>query len=188
MSSRGRSKREVIKAQALLLFAANGVHAVSVADIAAACDMTKPNLYAHFASKEELVRELFQQGYRDYGRRMAEAAAAAGPFRVRLERLVRLICHLHDEDRSRFRFILMAQHDNLHAIAIDEHNPVEIVVRVVADAMAKGEIPARNAELVAAGIVGLVVQPATFLLHGRIGAALSTVADEIVSMCMRVAT
>jgi AcrR family transcriptional regulator len=188
MSGRSGGKRDVIKAQALLLFAASGVDAVSVADIAAACAMAKPNLYAHFSSKDELVRELFQQGYRDYGRRMAEAAAAPGPFRVKLDRLVRLICHLHDEDRPRFRFILMAQHANLHAIAIDERNPVEIVVRVVADAMANGEIPARNAELVAAGIVGLVVQPATFLLYGRIGAALSPVVDDIVSMCMRVAT
>jgi AcrR family transcriptional regulator len=188
MAAKGSGKRELIRSQALRLFAERGVDAVSVQDIASACDMAKPNLYAHFTSKDDLIRDLFVEGYRDYGRLMVQAAEAAGPFRVRLARLVRLICRLHDEDNVRFRFIVMTQHANLWSVVIDEVNPMEIVVRLVAAAMAEGEIPARNAELVAAGIVGLVVQPATFLLYGRIGDALTPVADDIVSMCMRVAT
>jgi len=188
MSGRGVSKRETIKAQALLLFAERGVEAVSVAEIAAACDMAKPNLYAHFASKEQLVRDLFAQGYHDYGRQMAAAVGGADPFPAKLDRLVRLICRLHDEDRLRFRFILMRQHAHLREITIDEENPMEIVVRLVEGAMLDGQIPSCNAELVAAAIVGLVIQPATFLLYGRIGTALGPVADDIVTMCLRVAT
>jgi hypothetical protein len=119
---------------------------------------------------------------------MAEAAAAAAPFRVKLERLVRLICRLHDEDSLRFRFILMTQHMNLPTARLDEANPVEVVVALVAAAMRAGEIPARDPILVAAGIVGLVVQPATFLQYGRITGPLARLADDIVSMSMRVAT
>jgi len=188
VAAKGSGKRELIRAQAMRLFAERGVDAVSVQDIASACDMAKPNLYAHFKSKDELIRDLFVEGYRDYGRLMVQAAEAPGPFRVKLERMVRVICGLHDQDNLRFRFIVMTQHANLWSVVADEVNPMEIVVRLVASAMAAGEIPARNAELVAAGIVGLVVQPATFLLYGRIGGALTPVAGDIVSMCMRVAT
>ena len=188
MAIKGSGKRETIKTEALRLFAERGVDAVSVQDIAAACDMAKPNLYAHFKSKDDLVRDLFAEGYRDYGQLMGAAVDGAYPFRKKLDRLVRLICRLHDEDNLRFRFIVMTQHANLRNVVIDEANPVEIVVRLVAAAMAAGEIPARNAELVAAGIVGLVVQPATFLLYGRIGGTLAPMADDIVAMCMRVAT
>jgi AcrR family transcriptional regulator len=188
MAAKGSGKRELIKAEALRLFAEHGVDAVSVQDIATACDMAKPNLYAHFKSKDELVTDLFEDGYREYGRLIGQAAAGAGPFRQKLDRVVRLICRLHDEDTLRFRFIVMTQHANLRNVVVDEVNPVEIVVRMVTTAMDAGEIPARNAELVAASIVGLVVQPATFLLYGRIGGTLGMVADDIVSMCMRVAT
>lgn len=182
------SKREAIKAKALSLFAERGVEAVSVRDIAEACGMGKPNLYAHFTSMEALVSELFEEGYRDYGLRMQEAVAPAGSFRKRMERLVHLICRLHDEDRSRFRLILVAQHAHLRRVTLGARNPVEIIVRLVSDAMDVGEIPPRNPELVAAAIVGAVIQPATFVMYGRIGQDLVPVADEIVSMCMRIAT
>ena len=56
-------KRELIKAQAMRLFVERGVDAVSVRDIAAACAMKPSNLYAHFASREALVAELFYDGY-----------------------------------------------------------------------------------------------------------------------------
>jgi len=188
MAERGWSKRETIKAEALRLFGERGVDAVSVQDIATACAMAKPNMYAHFRSKDDLVRELFEEGYRDYGRQMREAAAVAGPFRKRLECLVRLICRLHDEDRLRFRFILMTQHSNLARMTLGEANPIEVVIRLVSESMAAGEIPARDPVLVAAAIVGLVVQPATFLQYGRLRGPLARMADEIVSTCMRAAT
>ncbi len=187
MAERGSGKREVIKAEALKMFAERGVDAVSVQDIATACDMAKPNLYAHFRSKDDLVRDLFEQGYRDYGRQMNEAVAAEGPFRARLDRLVRLVCRLHDEDRLRFRFLLLSQHNNLPGARLGEANPMEIVIRLVTGAMADGEIPARDPVLVAAGIVGLVLQPATFLQYGRLQSPLSRMADEIVASCLRAA-
>ncbi|MDR1733986.1 MAG: TetR/AcrR family transcriptional regulator [Oscillospiraceae bacterium] len=56
------------KAEILLrateLFAKNTYHAVSVGDIAAACGITQSSFYNHFASKEELLREvLAHAGY-----------------------------------------------------------------------------------------------------------------------------
>jgi AcrR family transcriptional regulator len=182
------NKRDTIKSQALRLFGERGVDAVSVQDIATASNMAKPNLYAHFKSKDDLVHELFQEGYRDYGLQMADTIAEGGPFRRKLDRIVRLICHFHDEDALRFRFILMSQHSNLPTIRLGERNPAQIVVTLVATAMEAGEIPTRDPILVAAGIVGLILQPATFLQYGMLPAPLTSRADEIVSMCMRVAT
>jgi AcrR family transcriptional regulator len=187
MAERG-GKRETIKTEALRLFAQRGVDAVSVQDIATACDMAKPNLYAHFASKDALVRALFEEGYREYGRQMREALGQPGPFRQRIGQLVRLICRLHDEDSLRFRFILMTQHANLPHTRLGEANPVEIVIALVSRAMEAGEIPPRDPVMVAACIVGLVLQPATFLQYGRLTGKLAAMADDIVAMCMRVAS
>ena len=178
-------KRETIKSEALRLFVAHGVDAVSVRDIAAACAMRAPNLYAHFTSKNALVSELFYEGYAEYGDRVAEANTGLLPFRDRLEHMVRTICALHDEDNDRFRFLVMTQHGFLARVASDARNPVEIICRAIAAAMDAGEIPRREPELVAMAVIGVIVQPATGIVYGRISGGLRERADELVSMCWR---
>jgi AcrR family transcriptional regulator len=178
-------KRDLIKTEALRLFVEQGVDAVSVRDIAAACDMKPSNLYAHFDSRDALLAELFRTGYADYGAILAEAAATPGPFRRRLDRMVRTICRLHDEDNLRFRFLIMTQHGFLASVPQDAHNPVEIVCRTVAAAMQAGEIPPREPALMAMAVIGIIVQPATARLYGRLPGGLLERADEIVGMCWR---
>ncbi|HEX3398804.1 MAG TPA: TetR/AcrR family transcriptional regulator [Acetobacteraceae bacterium] len=178
-------KRDLIKTEATRLFVEYGVDAVSVRDIAAACDMKASNLYAHFASKDALVAELFHEGYGEYGAILADAASGPGPFRVRLERMVRTICRLHDEDNIRFRFLIMTQHGFLRDVARDERNPVEVLCRAVAAAMADGDIPQREPDLMATALIGIIVQPATARLYGRLQGGLQDRADEFVDMCWR---
>ena len=179
------NRREVIKQEALRLFVEHGADPVSVRDIADACGMQKPNLYNYYSSKEALISELFHEGYGIYGTLLAELSAAGGPFRVRLDRMVRTICRLHDEDNLRFRFLVMTQHGYLRDVARDERNPVEVICRAVAVAMQAGEIPARDPALMGAAIIGLIIQPATFRLYGRLEGGLLDHADEIVAMCWR---
>jgi AcrR family transcriptional regulator len=178
-------KRELIKIEALRLFVERGVDAVSVRDIAAVCAMKPSNLYAHFASREALVAELFHEGYAAYGAIMTDIQAGPGPFRVRLETLVREICRLHDEDNIRFRFLVMTQHGFLHHVERSDRNPVEVICRAVTEAMEAGEIPRREPELMAMAIIGLIVQPATGILYGRLNGRLLDRADTIVAMCWR---
>ena len=178
-------KRERIKEQAIRLFAERGVDAVSVRDIAAACDMKAPNLYAHFASKEALAFDLFRDGYGEYGDILAAAAAGGAPFRIRLDRMMREICRLHDTDTDRFRFLVMTQHGFLTRVPRDERNPVEVICRAVAAAMEAGEIPRREPELMALAVIGIIVQPATARLYGRLSGGLMERADELVAMAWR---
>ena len=179
-------RRDQIKAEALRLFAEHGVDAVSVRDIAAACAMKPSNLYAHFASREALIAEAFHEGYACYGAILAAIAAGPGPFHQRLGHLVREICRLHDEDNIRFRFLVMTQHEFLHHVARDDGNPVEVICRAVSRAMETGEIPAREPELMAMALIGLIVQPATGRLYGRLSGGLLERADIIAAMCWRV--
>ena len=179
-------KRDLIKTQATRLFVERGVDAVSVRDIAAVCDMKPSNLYAHFASRDALVAELFQEGYAAYGAILSDIATLGGPFRVRLDRMVREICRLHDQDTIRFRFLVMTQHGFLRNVDATDRNPVEVICRAVATAMQAGEIPAREPDLMAMAIIGLIVQPATAHLYGRLTGGLLDRADTISAMCWRI--
>ena len=147
--------------------------------------MKAPNLYAHFASKEELAFELFREGYAAYGDLIAAAASGDAPFRVRLDRMMRTICRLHDTDTDRFRFLVMTQHGFLAVVPRDERNPTEAICRAVAAAMDAGEIPRREPALMAMAVIGIMVQPATARLYGRLSGGLTERADELVAMAWR---
>ena len=49
------ARRDEILSTAAELFAARGFHGVSVADIGAACGVSGPALYKHFASKDAVL-------------------------------------------------------------------------------------------------------------------------------------
>jgi len=51
-------RRQQILAQAAELFAARGFHGVSVGDVGAACGISGPALYRHFASKDAMLAEM----------------------------------------------------------------------------------------------------------------------------------
>jgi AcrR family transcriptional regulator len=177
--------RARIRAEAMRLFVARGVDAVSVRDIADAVGMNASNLYAHYRAKEALIGELFAEGYAEYGRLLA--AVGGDDFHTSLERMVRLICRLHDEDQVRFRFLLLTQHGGLAYLPDGSQYPVEVVERAVRAAMATGEIPSGDAALITAMIVGVVIQAATFRLYGRLGRDLGDIADALVVACAALA-
>jgi AcrR family transcriptional regulator len=52
------SRREQILDRAAELFAARGFHGVSVHDVGAACGISGPALYRHFASKDAMLGEM----------------------------------------------------------------------------------------------------------------------------------
>jgi AcrR family transcriptional regulator len=52
------TRREQILATAAQLFAARGFHGVSVAEIGAACGISGPALYKHFASKDAMLAQM----------------------------------------------------------------------------------------------------------------------------------
>lgn len=174
-----------IRDEALRLFVERGVDAVSVRDIAAAAGIRPSTLYVHWPSREALVAELFLEGYADYARRLAAAAAVPGPAPRRIEAMIRLICALEGEDPVRFRFLLLSQHAHLARVARDERNPIELLARVVAAGIAAGELPPGDPQLLTAGLVGIVVQTATFGLYGRIGPRLAALADPVAALCRK---
>jgi AcrR family transcriptional regulator len=181
------STRDRIKREAMRLFVAHGIDAVSIRDIADAVGLKAPSLYAHFKSREALVAEMFQSGYAEYGRRLADAAATPGPFVETLVTMVRLICLLHAEDELLFNFLLLTQHGNLRDLSVaPAENPVEVLCGAVAGAMQAGQIPARDPVLTAAALMGVIIQPATFKLYGRLSRNLAAMQDEIVALALKV--
>lgn len=83
------SRRDQILSTAAELFAARGFHGVSVADLGAACGISGPALYKHFASKDAVLAEMLVSISEDLlaiGRgRVADASGAADALAALIE-------------------------------------------------------------------------------------------------------
>jgi AcrR family transcriptional regulator len=172
--------RERIEAAALALFAERGVDGASMRDLAREVGLTEGAIYRHFASKEELARALFLRHYGALAREIETVRAAGLPFEARVRALVDLFVQRFDADPAAFAYVLISQH--AHLGGLDRQSPdnaVEALARVLRDAMAAGEIPYADIDLVTALALGLVVQPAIFRIYGRLDQPPSAHADAI---------
>jgi AcrR family transcriptional regulator len=70
---------DAISAAAITLFLARGFDAVSVADVAAAAEVSKPTLFKYFPTKEDLVLHRIADHLGEAGRVVAGRAAGEGP-------------------------------------------------------------------------------------------------------------
>jgi len=82
------SRRTQILSTAAELFAARGFHGVSVSDLGAACGISGPALYKHFASKEAILAEMLVSISEELLRVGRERAAAASSASAALAALV----------------------------------------------------------------------------------------------------
>ncbi len=184
MKVRGDTKGR-IETAALKLFVDKGVAETSIRDIALAVGFSDGALYRHYASKDELVWCMFKASFESYAQITADIAASESTSRGKIAAMVQNFCNLFDEDSRLFRFLMLVQHGQLDRVTSDMANPVETVRGVIADAMAKGDIPPGDADLATAMVMGIILQTATFKVYGRVHQPLEAVGPILAEACWK---
>lgn len=183
MRDASNTRRKIHQA-ALTLFVEKGVAQTTVRDLAGRAGIAEGTLYRHYASMDDLVWDLFSTHYGAFARRINAAQAGWTDFAAKLSAIVFEFCRFFDDEPVLFRFLMLTQHQTLPRIANDDDNPVELLHRVVAHAMDRGEIVRRPVGLAAAMVLGLLLQPAIGLVYGRMDAPFSQYADTITAACL----
>ena len=173
--------KERIEQAAIAHFVKKGVAETTVRDIAQAVDISEGALYRHFVGKDELVWELFERHYVAFAGRLQALAASETTARGKLAAMIRGFCQAHDDDPALFHFLVFVQHGQLGKLAADTPTPVTVMHDVLSAAIAAGEIPAQDANLASALVMGLVLQPMTFAAYGRLPQAQVPNADRLVA-------
>jgi AcrR family transcriptional regulator len=174
-----------IDAAALRLFAERGADATPMPMIAEAAGVAVGSLYRYYANKEDLVARLYADNYAQLARDLERAHARAGTARDKLALMVGFICGFFDREWDLARFLLLEQHIRLKTYA-GAANPVDLVHRVLAEGMRRGEVRQLDPMLATALVMGPVIQAATFRAYGRLTGLLSDAAEEI-ARCIWVA-
>ncbi|OAN51504.1 TetR/AcrR family transcriptional regulator [Magnetospirillum moscoviense] len=181
----GRATKLRIHQAALTLFVAKGVTETSVRDLAQAAGIAEGTLYRHYASKDDLVADLFASNYAAFADRLTTLGRQQAGFRARLAALVAEVFRFHDNNPTLFRFLLLVSHQALARVPDDAANPVSVLHSLVEQGVQDGEITLTDAALGTAMILGLMLQPATAIVYGRLEAPLSRFTDDIAAACWR---
>ena len=182
----GKATRKRIHDEALKLFVAKGVTETSVRDLAQAAGIAEGTLYRHYASKDELVSDLFLSNYREFAERLRSLEAPTPGLRAKLIAVSEYLYRFHDDNPTLFRFLMLVQHQGLPRVDRVGANPVAIIRTLIEEASHAGEISLDDIDLGLAMVLGLLLQPATALMYGRLDAPLARYATDIAAACWRV--
>ncbi len=103
----GRNRRETILAAALQLFAERGVSAVTTRQIAAQVGISQPSLYAHFATKQDLLDEVCARAFQTLADRM-RALGSEPPTPVLMRALARAYIRFGLENPDAYKIAFMS--------------------------------------------------------------------------------
>jgi AcrR family transcriptional regulator len=182
----GSRTRQKIAEVALELFVDKGVAETSIRDIARGAEIAEGALYRHYASKDDLAWRLFADSYVALARMLEDLQARQDSFRAKVEALIRQFCQAFDDNPVLFSYLLLSQHDQVKKISPDMPSPTRVVHRVIADGIAALPGPRRDPNLVAAMVMGAVLQVAVETMYGRVSGPLGAHADALIDACWRI--
>lgn len=169
------SQRAAIMDAALLCFARNGYDATRVRDIANAAGVSEGALYRHFASREELARELHLQAMSTFSDELL-AASVAETASASLRQMAARVLTLYREQPAAFVYALVQAPSAAVASMPDDRDlPIDIVARVIEQARAQGGGREGDSRVLAGCFLGCLVQPIALSLSalGCVGDILS---------------
>ena len=163
------SKRRILEV-ALRLFAAKGLHAVTVRDIAGEAGYTNPALFKFFESKDALALHLFERCYLDLHARLSQNAGSDLPFRKRMNAMVNVVAAQIESDAAAFLFV----QDHLRVLwprvskTTKRHSILGFIDSMLRQGVQEGAVSSTaNLQLLVAAIVGTCAQFARMVHFGE---------------------
>jgi AcrR family transcriptional regulator len=166
------TKQRIARA-ALDLFVQDGFDAATTRQIAARCNLSEGAIYRHYASKDDIARELFLSIHSRLTALVPEAAADHSGIDAKVNAVITAYCAVADEDWTLYSFHLLQLHRFLGYWNDEDGDPVSAIATIVQSAIDDRQLPAGNAELLAGMALGVVTQVAQNKAYGRLEGPLS---------------
>src|SRR5262249_30908618 len=144
------TKRPVIIRAATTLFATRGVDATSMRDIAEAAGVREAAIYRHFASQEEMSREIFVSWYSWYSRQLHAIVRGPGGTKDKVYGIARLELSAAEEHTEAFTSFCENEARFLGALPTGVPRARGVFIALITDGQQRREVKAGGAELHAA--------------------------------------
>ena len=145
---------------ALACFARNGYDATRTRQIAEAAGVSDGALYKHFASKEQLARELYVQGLYVFVDALDVASQGCGTPLDALRAMASRVLTGYRELPDEFVYVLL-QAPPFAALELprDHDLPMDVVTRSVERGQADGSVRKGDSRTLAASFLGCLLEP-----------------------------
>jgi AcrR family transcriptional regulator len=179
------TKNRIARA-ALELFVQDGFDAATTRQIAARCGLSEGAIYRHYASKDDIARDLFLSIHTQLTRLVPEAATGAPNLEHAVKAIITNYCEVADNDWTLYSFHLLQLHRFLGYWKDEDGDPVSAVAMIIRNAIEQGDIPDGDPELLAGMALGVVTQIAQNKAYGRLNRPLSDFVPAFVVAIMAV--
>ena len=152
------ASREAILWAAVALLAEDGYAGCSVAAVAARAGVATGSVYRHFPSKSDLLTEVFRLSAGREVAAVAEAASRPGTITERATSVVETFAGRALKS-PRLAYALLAEPVDPAGDAqrlVFRESYRDVIAEVIADGVARGELPPQNPRLVASAAVGAI--------------------------------
>jgi AcrR family transcriptional regulator len=143
--------RELIAASALELFSARGYHTTTVAEIAAAADVSERTIFGYFASKEDILFSDHLALERDLAQALEERASGVSALDTLREFVVENVSRLDEQARIRWEIVshdeLLLSHQRMRQAAFGD-----VIARAIAEELGE-KVDDLRPQLVTAAVI-----------------------------------
>jgi AcrR family transcriptional regulator len=143
------TKRPVIVRAATSLFARRGVDATSMRDIADAAGVREAAIYRHFASKDDMSREIFVSWYGWYSRQLREIVRGSGNVKGKVRRAAELELSAARQHPDAFIYFCQNEPRFLRSLPSDVPRARDVLIELVKQGQERHEVKAGDAGLLA---------------------------------------
>ena len=153
------SQRDSIMCAALTCFAHTGYDGTRVRQIAQAAGVSEGALYKHFASKEQLARDLYLQGLGIFADALKQAAEGAAVPVDKLRRMAARVLTGYRELPDEFAYVLLqAPPAAACDLPSDRDLPIDVVAGIIEQGQAEGSVRQGDARTLSASFLGCLLQ------------------------------
>lgn len=176
--------REPLKQAALQLFVEHGIHATGIREIARHAGCSEAALYRHWANKDTLVHELFEEFLIDVVAMIDDALQDGDNPKAQLSAMITAAYQLYDNNPLVFRFVLLVQHE-LSKDLNDKLRMPQDALREYIEGLVKAGHCHGDPNLISAALIGIFLQTAQYVIYDRIPGPLSRYTDEVIGLTQR---
>lgn len=185
LQQKANTKRPAIVQAATSLFAARGIDGVSMRDIAQAAGVREAAIYRHFASKDELTREIFLSWYGWYCTELQRIVNGSASTVEQLREIVRHEFSAVTDHSNAFVYFCENEARFVHDLPAGVISARRIFTAFIKAGQARGEVRMASPELLADLLSGALCAVAlTWLRAGR-RKKLDAQLAEVVEGCWR---
>ncbi len=180
-----KTKQRIADA-ALALFVSQGIAETTTRDIAREAGIAEGTIYRHFASKEDIARDLFLENFLPFCVALKKIQGKDVPMIDRLGQMVAQFYQAYDAQPQLWIYVMTYQTGPRAKVPDDTPTPYRIMCELLEEATSTGEIGNIDAPLYAQLLLGMIEQPAAGFVYGEMEGALTPRVSDVVAAMGRV--